>query len=387
MSRSKARLTLPDNPNLEQLREQAKERLVIIRTHAPDARLSDAQFALARDYGFPGWRALKAHVERRSADLLAYTGLYRHDPGRIANSYFRVTQRNGRLLVTHNGSGRKFELAPQDDGRFMSSPGSPGVHGFEKDAAGLVTVMTFDAADRHARMARIDDETARQIDAASAQALKDQKRPRIAVQLTPDLLERYVGHYSGALGFAVEIMRQDTALSLQASGQPAVPLWAEAEDVFFVPVLPVLVHFRVTDGTVAALVLHQHGMEVTMPRVSAEKAAEAAALANARLKEQEQPRHLVSVSPDVLKRYAGRYQIVGDQVFAVTVDDGKLFAELTGKPKREIFPESETKFFWTHTAAQIEFFSDHSRRVTNAVLHQHGQLIVLLRLDDAEAAA
>ena len=34
---SQSRLTLPENPNLEQLREQAKERLDVIRATAPDA--------------------------------------------------------------------------------------------------------------------------------------------------------------------------------------------------------------------------------------------------------------------------------------------------------------------------------------------------------------
>src|SRR6266487_5886284 len=58
-----ASLTLPDNPNLEWLRKQAKTRLTELRQSNPKARLAEAQFDLAKQYGFSSWRALKAHVD------------------------------------------------------------------------------------------------------------------------------------------------------------------------------------------------------------------------------------------------------------------------------------------------------------------------------------
>jgi ankyrin repeat protein/uncharacterized glyoxalase superfamily protein PhnB len=61
---------LPDRASLEYLKKLAKERLRELRRTNPDARLSAAQLALARDYGFPSWRALKADVERRRAPAL-----------------------------------------------------------------------------------------------------------------------------------------------------------------------------------------------------------------------------------------------------------------------------------------------------------------------------
>jgi hypothetical protein len=54
---------LPSRPNLEHLRKQAKELLETTRAHEPSWQLADAQFALARGYGFSSWPALKAHVE------------------------------------------------------------------------------------------------------------------------------------------------------------------------------------------------------------------------------------------------------------------------------------------------------------------------------------
>ena len=54
---------LPSRPSLEQLRKQAKERLAALRVADPSAQLADAQFALAREYGFESWPKLVSHVE------------------------------------------------------------------------------------------------------------------------------------------------------------------------------------------------------------------------------------------------------------------------------------------------------------------------------------
>jgi ankyrin repeat protein len=54
---------LPAHPNLDWLKKTAKQRLVQLRTRQPDAKLHQAQFAIAHDYGFKSWRALKSHVD------------------------------------------------------------------------------------------------------------------------------------------------------------------------------------------------------------------------------------------------------------------------------------------------------------------------------------
>ena len=59
---------LPDKASLDWLRKQAKQRLDRLVERDPDARLADAQFELAKEYGFPSWRALKAHVDALTVD-------------------------------------------------------------------------------------------------------------------------------------------------------------------------------------------------------------------------------------------------------------------------------------------------------------------------------
>ena len=59
---------LPDKPDLDWLRKQAKRRLDDLRRTDPKAQLADAQFALAKDHGFASWRALKAHIDSLTID-------------------------------------------------------------------------------------------------------------------------------------------------------------------------------------------------------------------------------------------------------------------------------------------------------------------------------
>jgi ankyrin repeat protein len=54
---------LPVRPNLEFLKKLAKQQAVALRRQGKTASLATAQLTLARKYGFPSWRKLKAHVE------------------------------------------------------------------------------------------------------------------------------------------------------------------------------------------------------------------------------------------------------------------------------------------------------------------------------------
>jgi ankyrin repeat protein len=56
-------LSLPDAPNLDWLRKQAKRSLSELRKTNSRAKLADAQFELAKEYGFASWRALKTHID------------------------------------------------------------------------------------------------------------------------------------------------------------------------------------------------------------------------------------------------------------------------------------------------------------------------------------
>jgi hypothetical protein len=62
---------LPPHPNLEHLKKQAKDLLHDLQQQNPDSKLADAQFAIAREYGFASWPKLKAYVESLSTTVTA----------------------------------------------------------------------------------------------------------------------------------------------------------------------------------------------------------------------------------------------------------------------------------------------------------------------------
>jgi ankyrin repeat protein len=89
-----ASVPLPDNPNLGWLRKQAKRHLEELRRANPDAQLTDAQYDIARRYGFSSWRALKAHIDSltidgqlfdaaRDGDVARLVGLLDEHPGKV----------------------------------------------------------------------------------------------------------------------------------------------------------------------------------------------------------------------------------------------------------------------------------------------------------------
>ena len=60
--------SLPPRPDLEWLKKTAKQRLADLRADDAGAKLHHAQHAIAEEYGFKNWRALKAHVDAASLD-------------------------------------------------------------------------------------------------------------------------------------------------------------------------------------------------------------------------------------------------------------------------------------------------------------------------------
>jgi len=64
-------LALPDRPSYEFLKKLAKDRLTALRRSHPQAKLAAAQLAIAREYGFSSWRALKAELDRRREPAVA----------------------------------------------------------------------------------------------------------------------------------------------------------------------------------------------------------------------------------------------------------------------------------------------------------------------------
>jgi D-alanyl-D-alanine-carboxypeptidase/D-alanyl-D-alanine-endopeptidase len=78
------------------------------------------------------------------------------------------------------------------------------------------------------------------------------------------------------------------------------------------------------------------------------------------------------VDPKLFDNYVGSYQLAPTFVITVTRDKDHLFAQATGQPKFEIFPEGDREYFLKVVDAQITFITDSQGRATEMILHQGG---------------
>jgi len=79
------------------------------------------------------------------------------------------------------------------------------------------------------------------------------------------------------------------------------------------------------------------------------------------------------VDPKIYDAFVGKFMLDLDFIIAITKENERLFTQATGQPKYEIFPESETKFFFKVVDAQITFVKNEKGEVIELILHQFGK--------------
>jgi len=82
------------------------------------------------------------------------------------------------------------------------------------------------------------------------------------------------------------------------------------------------------------------------------------------------PKVDTTVDAGVYDDYVGQYCYA---ILTVAREGDRLFAQLTGQRKFEIFPKSETEFFWKAVPAQVTFVKNEAGVVVKAIHRQHGE--------------
>ncbi len=146
--------------------------------------------------------------------------------------------------------------------------------------------------------------------------------------------------------------------------------------------LSYLLRFPDHDMTIAVL----HNASPPVPDFTPSRVA--IRLAEAYLWEEMKPRPRFEVAkdldPQVFDDYIGRYEYGSGAVLTVSRDDDRLFAQLTGQAKHELFPTSEMKFFWKVATAQVEFLRDENGKVTSARHTQGGVTFEAPKMEEDE---
>ena len=179
----------------------------------------------------------------------------------------------------------------------------------------------------------------------------------VAVNAIPAAkLADYVGRYPLAPAFVMSVTASDGQLSVQATGQSQLLLLPMAADRFKVKDVEAEVSFeRDAAGKVAALVLHQNGLDQRAPRKDVVVPVE------------------VSLPVEVLREYPGDYALAPAFVLTVTGQDGRLFVQATGQGRLPVFASAKDEFFYQAVDAQLTFQRDAAGRVNGLVLHQGGR--------------
>ena len=88
----------------------------------------------------------------------------------------------------------------------------------------------------------------------------------------------------------------------------------------------------------------------------------------------------VSVNDSLLQSYVGTYQIAPGFVLMITTEGGHLFGQATGQMKYEIYPMSDSSFYYKVVDAQVTFHINGSGEITHLTLQQNGRNIEARKL-------
>ncbi len=183
--------------------------------------------------------------------------------------------------------------------------------------------------------------------------MQDRTAPAVDASVSSAAYDDYLGQYDYGMAI-LTVTRQGDHLFAQLSGQPSFEIFPKARDEFFWKAVEAEVRFVRDDaGRVARAVHRQGGQTLTAPRFELPAVAK--------------------VDTRVYDDYLGKYDYGGGKVIlTVTREGDRLFAELTGQPRMEIFPKSPSEFFWKAVRAEVGFVRDAAGKITKAIHSQAG---------------
>jgi CubicO group peptidase (beta-lactamase class C family) len=184
------------------------------------------------------------------------------------------------------------------------------------------------------------------------ETLRDRVEPKADASVSPASYDDYVGLYDYG-GAILTVTREGDRLLAQLTGQPSFEIFPKGKDVFFWKVVEAEVTF-VRDGSGKVVkAVHRQGGQT--------KDAERFALPVP-----------IQIDPRLYDDYVGKYDYGQGRLMAITRENARLFAQLPGQPKLEIFPKAEGEFFWKSVRAEVAFVRDAAGRVVKAVHRQGG---------------
>ena len=180
--------------------------------------------------------------------------------------------------------------------------------------------------------------------------------------VSPDALDSLVGRYDYGMAI-MTVTKEGQHLYAQLAGQPRCEIFPKSATEFFWKAVDAQVTFvKDEKGNVTNAVHHQGGQTIHARRLEDLQEAK--------------------VDAATYDAFVGKYDYgEGKSIMTVSRESDRLFAQLTGQPKFEIFPKSPNEFFWKVVDAQIQFVKNDAGKITKAIHHQGGQTLEAPRIE------
>ncbi len=182
------------------------------------------------------------------ATLSKYVGTYELAPG--AHMTIRLI---GEALTTQLTGQQQFPIFAESEAKFFLKAVEAQVE-FFTDASGAVTHAVMYQNGRERRVPRI-----------SATVAAPPQHKEVAVPVST--LARYVGAYQMPFNAELTVTLDGSQLAAQLTGQPAFPIFAESETLFFYKIVEATLEFQKdASGAVTAVRLRQGSIDAVAPR-------------------------------------------------------------------------------------------------------------------------
>jgi hypothetical protein len=265
----------------------------------------------------------------------------------------RASPREDDHLLTRRAGNQPVPEYPYTDHDFFLTV-VPQQNSFITDASGAVLRVVHHQWGRDETLERISAEAAQQHEEARAKRVAEERTPRTAIGIDPQLLDDYVGAYQLKPQMVFTVTREGDRLLAKLTGQQTYEVHPYTERDFFYTIVAAQLSFVPgPDGKASAVVLHQNGKDQTAPRVD----LSAAQALDVKLAEQSAPRTAIKIDPRLLDGYGGRYSNAELEITA-TREGEQLFVQVTGYGRYAIFPYTERDFFATIQPTQYTFATD-----------------------------
>jgi beta-lactamase regulating signal transducer with metallopeptidase domain len=304
--------------------------------------------------------------------LDAYAGFYLNA---VTDSLMIVTREDDHLLTRRAGEQPVAEYPYTDHDFFLTVV--PKQNSFITDASGAVLRVVHHQWGRDETLERISVEAAQRHEEARLKRVAEERTPRTAISIDPQLLDNYVGAYQLKPQLVFTVTREGDRLLAKLTGQQTYEVHPYTERDFSYTIVAAQLSFVPgADGKASAVVLHQNGKDQTAPRVD----LSVAQALDVKLAEQSAPRTAVKIDPRLLDSYVGRYSNAELEITA-TREGEQLFVQVTGYGRYAIFPYTERDFFATIQPTQYTFATDNTGKATQMVRHRRGKDEVFIRED------